>query len=975
MPATLDQKLSIDRTFSSAGCCPFDEISWRTTTAEITGDNGAVIFRQTGVEVPEFWSDLAVKVVVSKYFYGEVGQPERETSVRQLITRVARTISAWAVQDGYIDDSDSNILFDELCWLLLNQHGAFNSPVWFNVGVHAHQQLHEIRPSNDKGMWRWNKEEEAVDRSKTQYDPPQVSACFIQPVADTMEGIMDLAKSEAMLFKFGSGTGTNLSTLRSTREKLTGGGSPSGPLSFLKIYDAAAGVIQSGGKTRRAAKMKEEKKAHALIDQGYDGNFNGEAYATIAFQNENLSVLVSDDFMEAAIEGRTWTTKHVTDGSPCEDKDASALLDKIAEGAHTCGDPGMQFDTAIQEWHTCKDTGRINATNPCSEYVFLDDTACNLASLNLAKFMDGDEFNCERFQAAVRIFILAQDVLVDNASYPTANIAENSHIFRTLGLGYANLGAVLMRLGIPYDSDKGRVFAAYVTALMTGAAYRQSIEVAKVKGTFVGYGDSRDAVTKRTTGSQPYTNNRDSMLNVLKGHRQALLGKSLTSDCFGPIFTAAEDAWNATVEAVEQGHGPRNAQVTVLAPTGTISFLMDCDTTGIEPDIALVKYKSLAGRGMLKLVNQSVEASLAKLGYEPSEIRGILEYIEENDTIESAPGFRAKDLPVFDCAFQAAKGTRSIPHTGHLRMMAAAQPFISGAISKTVNLPNTCSIEDVREAYIMAWKLKLKCVAVYRDGSKRSQPLNTSKDSASGAMPEEEMKSHLRASGYEVVDKEFIKDKEEEVAMLRAEVAAVASALPPLPAPIPVEVTTAGTPQRTRLPDTRNAITHKFMVGGHKGYLTVGMYDDGTPGELFVSMAKEGSTIGGLMDSIATMMSIALQYGVPVEVICNKFRHQRFEPSGWSGNKEIGHASSIIDYVAAWLEIQFVGKEKNELPAHIVEDIVEEAAYIAARVKSPGDVARQFQSDAPPCPTCGHITIQSGNCHKCANCGESVGCS
>jgi ribonucleoside-diphosphate reductase alpha chain len=733
------KSLAIERVFSDAKVKPFDQIEWDQRTAEITDDAGKVIFKQDNVEVPKSWSVLATKVVVSKYFYGEQNTSERETSVRQLVHRIGRTIADWGVKDGYFSKADGEVFYDELTWLCVNQYGAFNSPVWFNVGL-CHQ--YGIGNKSAKGNWFYNRKTGQAERASTQYEYPQGSACFIQSVKDDMESIMSLASSEAMLFKFGSGTGTDLTPLRSSREKLSGGGRPSGPLSFLKVYDQVANVVKSGGKTRRAAKMntlrdwhgdveefidakqKEEKKAWALIEQGYDGSYNGDAYGSVMYQNENLSVRASDEFMQAAIAGREWWTRSVTTGKPLDKKDAAKLLFKIAEGTWTCGDPGMQYDGAIEKWHTCKGTEPIHSTNPCSEYVFINNTACNLASLNLMKFKREDgKFDIERFKAAVRIYITAQEILVDNASYPTKDIAENSHIFRTLGLGYANLGSLCMSYGLPYDSDEGRALAGAITAIMTGHAYEQSAEVAATTGAFPGYRDARCAHVPKPLKK----NNVDSMLGVIRQHREAVEDIH-PSDEFGYLKDEARRCWD---RALSRGRevGYRNAQVTVLAPTGTIAFLMDCDTTGVEPDIALVKYKLLAGGGMLKIVNRGVPDALRRLGYNSKEVENIIAHIEKFDTIEDVEengvtlhsGLRSEHLPVFDCAFKPYRGKRSILYMAHLKMMAAAQPFISGAISKTVNMPNECTVEDIRHTYVEAWKMGLKCVAIYRDGSKRSR--------------------------------------------------------------------------------------------------------------------------------------------------------------------------------------------------------------------------------------------------------------
>ncbi|MCO5052698.1 MAG: vitamin B12-dependent ribonucleotide reductase [Verrucomicrobiae bacterium] len=1000
------KSLPIKRVFSSAGIHPFDQLQWDQRTAEITDDAGKVIFKQEKVEVPKSWSVLATKVVVSKYFYGEQNTPERETSVRQLIHRITRTIADWGIKDGYFSKADGEIFYDELTWLCLNQYGAFNSPVWFNVGLY-HQ--YGIGKNSDKGNWVINRKTRQAERAPTQYEFPQCSACFIQSVEDNMESIMHLAYAEAMLFKFGSGTGTDLTPIRSAREKLSGGGRPSGPMSFLKVYDQVANVVKSGGKTRRAAKMntlrdwhgdieefidakqKEERKAWALIEQGYDGSYNGDAYGSVMYQNENLSVRASDAFMEAALAGKEWWTRATTTGKPLEKKDASKLLDKIAEGTWVCGDPGMQYDGAIQQWHTCKGTKAIHSTNPCSEYVFLDNTACNLASLNLMKFKRNDgQFDLERFKAAVRIYITAQEILVDNSSYPTKDIAENSHIFRTLGLGFANLGSLCMSYGLPYDSDEGRALAGAITAIMTGHAYEQSAAIAANSGAFAGYQDARCSGVSHPEKKS----NVESMLDVIKLHRAAVENIH-PSEEFGYLKDEARRCWERALSRGKQV-GYRNAQVTVLAPTGTIAFLMDCDTTGVEPDIALVKYKLLAGGGMLKIVNRTVPEGLRRLGYDEKQIQTIVGHVEKFDTIEDveengvtiASGLKPEHLPVFDCAFKAFRGQRSIGYLAHLKMMAAAQPFISGAISKTVNMPNDCTVADIRNTYVEAWRMGLKCVAIYRDGSKRSQPLNT-KQTKDG----DKNQSGAAATPADAAALETrLKELDSEVTRLRE---------------------MAGKPLRRRLSETRSALTHKFDIAGHEGYLTVGLFEDGQPGELFITMAKEGSTIGGLMDGIGTLTSMALQYGVPLEALVRKFAHQRFEPSGYTKNPEIRNASSITDYVFRWMAMQFIPqyREKNaelrnqpelaipglieeikkkvnrpvpDLPLADDTDILELKTATVTRAESPledgvvktlGDSVKHFQQDAPTCPNCGHIAVRNASCYKCLNCGESLGCS
>ena len=906
-PEKKNAGLRFDRVFSDTAVAPFDQIEWERRTAEINDDSGKVIFKQEDIEVPKNWSALATKIAVSKYFYGDIANGTdpykggRETSVRQLIHRVTRTITDCGIADGYFADAEAaEIFYDELTWLCLNQHGAFNSPVWFNVGLY-HQ--YGVGKGGAAGNYFYNREIGKAARAPSQYEYPQGSACFIQSVDDTMEDIMRLATSEAMLFKYGSGTGTDLSSLRSTREKLSGGGKPSGPLSFLKVYDQVANVVKSGGKTRRAAKMntlkdwhpdieefidakqKEEKKAWALIEQGYDGSYNGDAYGSVMYQNENVSVRVSDEFMEAALEGREWWTRRVTDGKPCEKKSARMLLRKIAEGTWVCGDPGMQFDTTIHKWHTCKSTGRQNSTNPCSEYLFLDNTACNLASLNLMKFKTADgDFDVERFKAAVRIFITAQEIIVDNASYPIKEIAENSHIFRTLGLGYANLGSLIMSYGYGYDSVEGRALCGAVTAIMTGEAYEQSARMAHALGSFPGYHDARATGVPKPVAKD----NVAPMLEVIELHRCAVRELSDAKE-FAHLKEEAAKVWDSAA-ALGKRYGYRNAQVTVLAPTGTISFLMDCDTTGIEPDIALVKYKLLAGGGMLKIVNQTVKPALEKLGYNAEQIERIIAHIDAFDTIEDvidtdgskvSSGLKPEHLSIFDCAFKPFKGKRSLNYMAHLRMMAAAQPFLSGAISKTVNMPEAATVDDIMNTYVEGWRLGLKSIAIYRDGSKRSAPLNTRKTKDMGAAVPGIGDA---GSATDALQKRIL-ELEQELTTLRSRL---------------------DQPVRHRMPDTRTSLTHKFEIAGHEGYITVGLYEDGQPGELFITMSKEGSTIGGLMDTVGTLTSIALQYGVPLESLVKKFAYQRFEPSGFTKNPDIRHATSITDYVFRWLACEFI---------------------------------------------------------------------
>ena len=1033
-----ERGLTIDARFCPAEVAdPFDTVEWEYRTATIKGDGGEVLFEQNDCEIPKDWSQLATNVVANKYLYGEINTPERETGVRQLIHRVCRTIADWGVEDGYFASADDGERFyRDLAWLCVHQHASFNSPVWFNVGLY-----HQYGVKGAQCNWAWDPEAEDVRQPENSYEYPQASACFIQAVDDNMEDIMELARSEAMLFKFGSGTGTDLSTLRSQSEKLSGGGRPSGPLSFMRVYDQIAAVVKSGGKTRRAAKMQsikdwhpdigafidakyvEEKKAHTLIEQGYTPE---QAYDSVLFQNANLSVRVSDEFMQAVEADQPWTTRWVTD--PSRDGptfQARDLFRRMAQGAWQCGDPGVQYDSTINRWHTCKAAGRINASNPCSEYMFLDNTACNLASINLMKFrLEDGGFDVDRFQDVCRLVFIAQEILVDHASYPTARIARNSHLYRPIGLGYSNLGSLIMTSGRAYDSDEARGLCGAITAILHGAANLASTELAAAVGTF-----------------DRYEENRDSMLRVMEMHWEQV---EQIPACPSDLQRAARRIWDRVLTEGRR-HGFRNAQATVLAPTGTISFMMDCATTGIEPDIALVKYKQLAGGGMLKMVNRMVPKALEVLGYSADQVTGIVDHIDQNDTIEGAPDFKPEHLPVFDCAFPPPAGGRSIPWRAHIRMMAAAQPFLSGAISKTVNMPKDATPEDVGDAYLEGWRLGLKALAIYRDGSKQMQPLSTKKKT----------------------------DKKAEKL--------------------------AAAPRRERLPDTRASVTHKFNISGHEGYITVGLYPDGRPGEMFITMAKEGSTIGGLMDCFGTAVSMSLQYGVPLDVYVNKFSHTRFEPMGFTTNPDVRIAKSIVDYIFRWLGITFLPgyREKNKAiptslpeksgggkedadaerrpvakkadgpnagqgsadaetqptPAtsgpqrltatqsptdgehtngpnghggnganghasnghgangngangngangangkgasqrvvprpHIASPAVAEVpALDRARAVAPstegaapsGEMAEQFasfQSDAPICDSCGAITVRCGNCYLCYNCGTSMGCS
>jgi ribonucleoside-diphosphate reductase alpha chain len=943
--------LAIRRLFTADGRNPFDAMTWEKRKASIADDKGQTIFEQDGVEVPSSWSQLATNVVASKYFYGAHGSPEREFSLRQLVGRVTRTIADWGLADGlFASPADAEAFHDELSFLCLNQYGSFNSPVWFNCGLY---QQYRVGRASAAGNFHCDKRTGEVRRAASQYEYPQCSACFIQSVKDSMDSIMELARSEAMLFKFGSGTGTDLSTLRSARERLSGGGTPSGPLSFLKVYDAIASVVKSGGKTRRAAKMNtlkcwhpdikefieaktlEERKAWAMIEQGYSGSFNGEAYGSVSFQNENLSVRVTDAFLQAVEKDQEWRTHLVTDPSkPGPAYRARDLMRWIAEGTWTCGDPGVQYEDTINRWHTCKADGPINSSNPCSEYMFLDDSACNLASLNLMKFLNEDGMiDLDRFRHAVEIFVTAQEILVDNGSYPTERIASNSHRYRPLGLGFANLGSLLMASGLAYDSDDGRALAAALTAVMHARAYAHSARLASFLGPF-----------------ERFTANRECMMEVIEQHR--LAARAIDGRCPAYLRQAAAAEADRAVD-LGRRHGYRNAQVTVLAPTGTIGFMMDCDTTGIEPDIALVKYKTLAGGGLLKIVNRTVPAALKRLGYAAATVDAIVRHVDERDTIEGAPGLDDSHLPVFDCAFAPRNGRRFIPYMAHLRMMSAVQPFLSGAISKTVNMSEPSTVEEIMATYLAGWKLGLKAVAIYRDGSKRSQPVNTGKEKAP----------------------------------------APGEAKGEAPAPAGGNGSKAR-PLRRRMPATRRSITHKFDIAGHEGYLTVGLYDDNSPGELFITMAKEGSTVGGLMDCFGTAISLCLQYGVPLKTLVEKFAHSRFEPSGFTKNPDIPIAKSLTDYIFRWLGQTFLDTRDEGTPAEApapaaprkVVDVepAPPAADAAPRPPKarPGALSarvdaqfRHFMEDAPACDQCGAITVRNGACYKCFNCGNSMGCS
>jgi ribonucleoside-diphosphate reductase alpha chain len=964
--------LTFRRLFTKPGVNPYDEIEWELRTASITDSKGNSIFEQKDVEVPKDWSMTATNIVASKYLHGTLGTPERETGARQLITRVAETIRDWGLAQGYFHTPEDGATFhDELTHILVRQYAAFNSPVWFNVGCDR------IEPNSDGRNWHWNPTTQNVEFGVTGYTKPQCSACFINSVQDSLDSILTLAKTEGMLFKWGSGTGTNLSTLRSQTEGLSGGGTASGPLSFMKGFDAFAGVIKSGGKTRRAAKMvilnvehpdiidfieckqKEEAKAHALVAQGYDGSSpDSDAYSSIFFQNANNSVRVTDDFMYAVVRDTDFSTKAVKDGRPMHTYKAKDLLYKLSEATWHCGDPGMQYDTTVNRWHTSKNTNRINASNPCSEYMFLDDSACNLASMNLVKFAPNGTFDVDAYRHTVDILITAQEILVDNAGYPTESIMRNSHDYRPLGLGYANLGALLMATGLPYDSDGGRDYAACVTAIMCGEAYLQSSRIAELCEPLAPATEpTKKGLAETNLGSNVMPGaacpgwyiNREPFLDVIRMHRASVNNIS-KANVPSSLHDASKQCWDEALAHGEK-HGYRNSQVTVLAPTGTIGFMMDCDTTGIEPDLALVKYKKLVGGGMIKIVNNTVPTALFKLGYSHEQADAIVSYIDATGTIEGAPAVKDDHLAVFDCSFKPAKGTRSIHYMGHLKMMAATQPFISGAISKTVNLPENASVEDIMEAYLQAWKLGLKAVAVYRDGCKKSQPLSAAgTKTASAGNP-------------------------------AAAAVTLASLEQDLNAP-PRAV-------RHRLPDERMSVTHKFDVGGHEGYIIVGLYPDGEPGEIFVTMAKEGSTVSGLMDSFACAVSIALQHGVPLKLLCEKFAHTRFEPSGWSKTAEIGFAKSIMDYIFRWLQLRFLTGQQQLLFENLRPRLNGVSSHVENFVPATNDqrpatgpvhasdaLANMIDlGDAPSCHVCGAIMTRNGSCYRCGSCGSTSGCS
>ena len=978
---TKAQGLTFRRLFTKPGVSPYNEVEWELRDALISDSQGGMIFEQKNVEVPKDWSMTATNIVASKYLHGQIGTDERETGVRQLVSRVAETIRDWGMKDGYFrTPEDAATFHDELVHLLVRQHVAFNSPVWFNVGCER------VEPKSDATNWHWNFTTNQVEFGVTGYTRPQCSACFINSVKDSLDSILTLAKTEGMLFKWGSGTGTNLSPLRSSTEVLSGGGTASGPLSFMKGFDAFAGVIKSGGKTRRAAKMvilnidhpdivdfidcksKEEAKAHALVAQGYDGSHpDSDAYSSIFFQNANNSVRVTDDFMVAVTRDTDFSTRAIVDGRVVNTYKAKDLLQKISEATWHCGDPGMQYDTTVNRWHTSKNTARINASNPCSEYMFLDDSACNLASLNLLKFAPNGTFDVEAYRQAVDITITAQEILVDNAGYPTEIIGKNSHDYRPLGLGYANLGALLMAAGLPYDSDAGRDYAACVTAIMCGEAYLQSSKIAEQCEPLCPITDTVQARLGVTTAeAMPgaacpgWYINREPFLDVIRMHR-ASVNNINKNNVPASIYDASKACWDEALAHGEK-HGYRNSQVTVLAPTGTIGFMMDCDTTGIEPDLALIKYKKLVGGGMIKIVNNTVPGALFKLGYTHEQTDAIVSYVDATGTIEGAPHVKDEHLSVFDCSFKPSKGTRSIAYMGHLKMMAAAQPFISGAISKTVNLPSAATVDDVSEAFIQAWKLGLKAVAIYRDGCKQAQPLSAAGSKTANSTKDDAARN---AAALTLAEDDNLDAPPRAV--------------------------------RHKLKEERMSITHKFNIGGHEGYLIVGLYPDGEPGEIFIKMAKEGSTVSGLMDSFALAVSVALQHGVPLKMFCEKFAHTRFEPSGWSSNPDIGFAKSIMDYIFRWLQLRFMTGQQQFLFDNLrpkQQSSPEGIGDLNGSIGSGGSLTPETRDlrpgsvhaadalaslidmgDAPSCHLCGSIMVRNGSCYKCMSCGSTSGCS
>lgn len=939
-----DRSLGIVRRFTDEGIHPYDTVEWGLREARISepasGDRPErVVFHQRDCEFPADWSDTAVRIVASKYFRYGMDDPRRERSLRQVIDRVVDTIRFHGEKGGYFRGDEAETFAQELRHILVTQRAAFNSPVWFNCGVDVAARA----PDDDRIL---DVDEPPVTEGEPRVN--QASACFILSVNDTMPSIQRWIASESEIFRGGSGAGVNLSSLRGDGEPLSNGGQASGPVSFMRWADSGAGSIKSGGGTRRAAKMvildgdhpdilefvrckaHEEAKAHALGEMGYDLGLNGEAWRSIQFQNANNSVRLTDDFFRRVDDDSTWTTRAVIDGAPVDRMQARDLLREISEAAWACGDPGVQYEDAIQRWHTSPNAGRISGSNPCSEYMHIDDSACNLASINLIRFLDeSGRFQVEDFRHTVRVVLTAQEIVVTPASYPTKRIGQNARAYRQLGLGYTSLGSLLMCQGLAYDSSEGRAWAGAITALMQGEAYAQSARMAARVGAYDGYEGDREAQDR-----------------VVRMHRDAALDLPITAgrteypELRAAAATALQDAVVIGQEPSQGAPGYRNAQVSVIAPTGTISFMMDAQTTGIEPAIGLISYKTLVGGGYMKLVNGDVERALAALGYAGPSRAAILAHIDATGSIEGAPGLAQEHLPVFDCAFGVAGG-RTIAPEGHVRMMAAVQPFVSGAISKTVNLPNEATVEDVADIYSLGWRLGLKAIAIYRDGSKRTQPLSTTS-------------TEDRAAAAEATDG-------------------------------------ATAPVRRRLPDDRVAMTHKFSVGGQEGYITVGLYDDGSPGEVFVKMSKQGSTVSGLMDSVAIAWSMALQHGVPVESLISKYIDHRFEPSGFTGNPRIPMARSVVDYLARWMASKFLSEENQRLVGVLTAAEVGQAGedgggevpdnqlsfgglQVADRT-STADFQAMLGTTGQTCGSCGSADmVRAGSCLTCRTCGATSGC-
>ncbi|MFH1592768.1 MAG: vitamin B12-dependent ribonucleotide reductase [Candidatus Woesearchaeota archaeon] len=934
-----EHRLKIERKFTKEGTNPLDEVEYETRSSKITEPDGKIIFEASNLEAPKSWSQLAVDIAASKYFKrAQVPNTElgKERSVKEMVSRVSTTLRLIGEEYDYFEsEQDAQAFEDELSFMLVNQYGAFNSPVWFNCGLFHKYGIRGSKP----GTYFYNLETNHVEECEDPYSHPQASACFIQKIEDSLDSIYELVTNESKLFKFGSGTGSNFSSLRAAKEKLSGGGFSSGLMSFLKILDRSAAAVKSGGITRRAAKMcildmdhpeiedyimwkvKEENKVRALIKAGYSSDFNGEAYQTISGQNSNNSVMIADKFIQAVLEDKDWQTIERTTGKVSKTYKARDLMNMISKAAWRCADPGVMFYDTMNKWHTCKNTEHIHATNPCGEYIFIDDSACNLASLNLMKFMKEDAFDIKAFRYACKIFTIAQEILVDFASYPTKKIAKNSHDFRAIGLGHANLGTLLMTEGISYDSDKGRAIASAITAILTGHTYRTSAEIAKIKNPF-----------------EKFEENKEPMLEVMKMHRDSAY-KIDVRHCPSYLLDAAREDWDKVVELGEK-YGFRNAQATVIAPTGTIGFLMDCDTTGIEPEFALIKWKKLAGGGYFKIVNKSIEHALEKLGHKENEIKEIIDYILENGNIENAPHIKKEHVPAFDCANKNPGGSRFIQPMGHVKMIAAVQPFVAGAISKTVNIPNNATVEDIQKIYFEAWRLGLKGIALYRDGCKLSQPLST-----------------------ELEGKEQKKE------------------------------TTVERGTQKKMPYKRKGITVASKISGNKLFIRTGEYEDSKLGEIFIDMHKAGSSFRSLMSCFAIAVSMGLQYGVPLEKYVNLFTFTRFEPSGLTDHPNIRSATSVIDFIFRVLGMEYLGRtdfvhmppvteQETTQEPRSEKEIQDKEDKKEVQTKLPNEELsskeKQLSSllgDAPLCDQCGHTTIRNGSCYKCLNCGNSMGCS